>query len=173
MSISLYEASIPGYLQVLDALGVVMTKGAEHYAARDEDVDKVLETRLHETMLPFSYQVHFVVAHSLGAFAGMKAGLFTPPKNLPELDYAGLQARVADAADTLRAVSEDEVNALAGKPLVFRLSSAEFPFTTEGFLLSFSLPNLHFHATTAYALLRMHGVELGKRDYLGALRTSS
>ena len=173
MTISLYEASIPGYLQVLDALGVVMAKGAEHYRARDEDVDTVLEARLHETMLPFSYQVHFVVAHSLGALEGMKAGLFGPPKNLPALDYAGLQAKVADAADTLRGGSEDEVNALAGTSMVFRLSSGDFPFTTEGFLLSFSLPNLHFHATTAYALLRMHGVELGKLDYLGALRTSN
>jgi hypothetical protein len=170
MSISLYDASIPGYLQMLGGMSRVLDKGAGQLGAAGRSVDAMLEARLHETMLPFSYQVHFVVHHSLGALRGMRAGLFAPPKDLPALDYAGLQRLVTDAAEELEGVQADEVNALAGKPLTFRLETGDIPFTMENFVLSFSLPNLHFHAAVAYALLRREGVELGKRDFLGNMR---
>ena len=64
----------------------------------------------------------------------------------------------------------DDVNALEGKDVVFQLGERRVPFVAEDFLLSFSVPNFHFHATTAYDLLRQRGMPLGKRDYLGRLR---
>ncbi len=63
-----------------------------------------------------------------------------------------------------------DVNALEGKDVVFQVRDMKLPFKAEGFLLSFSLPNFHFHATTAYDILRSKGVPLGKRDYMGKLR---
>ena len=86
------------------------------------------------------------------------------------LDYYGLQKQVADARNTLAAMPTDEVNALSGKDVVFEVGDLKLPFTAEGFVQSFSLPNLHFHATTAYDILRLKGVALGKRDYLGQPR---
>ncbi len=77
---------------------------------------------------------------------------------------------VADARAALRALTPDEVNALEGGDIVFHLGEAKLPFTTVGYILSFSLPNFHFHATTAYDILRTKGVPLGKRHYLGQLR---
>jgi uncharacterized protein len=121
-------------------------------------------------MLPFAFQIVSVAHHSRGALAGAKAGVFNPPGPPGGLDYAGLQKLVADAQAELKALTPDEVNALEGKDMVFQLGQRALPFTVENFLLSFSTPNLHFHATTAYDILRQAGVPLGKRDYMGAMR---
>ena len=64
----------------------------------------------------------------------------------------------------------ETINALAGKTVIFKLGANEMPFTAENFALSFSLPNFYFHATTAYDILRMKGVEIGKMDFLGKMR---
>ena len=90
-----------------------------------------------------------------------------------DMDYAGLKGLVAEAISGLEGESREEIDALADKPLVFKLSSREIPFTTTNFIVSFSLPNFYFHATTTYDILRMQGVPLGKMDYLGALRMGS
>ena len=70
----------------------------------------------------------------------------------------------------LAEVTPDEMAALEGKDVVFKFREQRMPFTAEGFLFSFSKPNLYFHATTAYNMLRMKGVPLGKRDFLGQLQ---
>ena len=67
-------------------------------------------------------------------------------------------------------MTPEEVNALEGRDMVFQFGERKMPFTVEGFLMSFSMPNLHFHATTGYDILRTRGVPLGKRDYMGPLR---
>jgi hypothetical protein len=120
-------------------------------------------------MLPFRFQVVAVAHHSLGAIKGAKAGVFTPP-GPSTADYAGLQKLIADARADLQKLSRAEVEALEGKDVVFQLGERKMPFTAENFLMSFSMPNFHFHATTAYDILRMKGVPLGKRDYMGMPR---
>jgi hypothetical protein len=70
----------------------------------------------------------------------------------------------------MEALKPDEVNALEGKDVAFQFGETKVPFVAETFLLSFSLPNFHFHATTAYDILRSRGVPLGKRDYMGRMR---
>ncbi len=70
----------------------------------------------------------------------------------------------------MKSYTPDEVNALEGNSVIFNLGDRQMPFTGEGFLLTFSLPNFHFHATTAYDILRSKGVPLGKRDYMGRIR---
>jgi uncharacterized protein len=92
------------------------------------------------------------------------------PKACTPLDYVGLQKVVADAREALLALKPADVNALEGRDVVFQFREFKMPFVAEGFLLSFSLPNFHFRATTAYDILRSRGVRLGKRDYLGQLR---
>lgn len=170
MAISLFDITVSSYLQVLGGLAGCLEKGALHADEHGLDLQQIVETRLHPDMLPFRFQLISVAHHSLGAVRGMQEGLFQPPPALPGLDYAGLQALVRDATGELQALSREEIDPLEGKSLVFRLGSMEIPFLAENFALSFSLPNLHFHATTAYDILRMAGVPLGKRDYLGQMR---
>ena len=132
-----------------------------------------MQLKLHDDMLPLSFQVNSVWHHSLGAIEGIKAGLFQPPPKLRDVDYAKLKALVAEAISGLEGVGREEVEALAEKPMVFKLGDREIPFSTDSFILSFSLPNFYFHAATAYDLLRIEGVPLGKMDYLGQLRIAS
>ena len=85
------------------------------------------------------------------------------------------QAATLARADSLARFPDfgKAINALAGKPMLFKMGETEIPFTTSNFLLSFSLPNFFFHATTTYSILRMHGVPLGKMDYLAAMRVGN
>lgn len=170
MAISLYDCSVTSFLQVLGAVSAFLEKGRAHLVEAGKDPEAIVTTRLHDDMLPFAFQIASVAHHSKGALAGAKAGVFNPPGALGEPTYADLQQWVADAQAELKALTPDEVNALEGKDMVFQLGSRQLPFTVENFLLSFSTPNLHFHATTAYDILRQAGVPLGKRDYMGAMR---
>ncbi len=169
MSISLYDATVAGFLQTLGAVANVLEKGRTHCIADGRDLSAVVETRLHPDMLPLRFQILSVVHHSKGAIEGAKAGHFSPPGML-ELDYMGLQAHVEDARTYLQGMTRDEIEALQGADVLFSLGGSRLPFVAEDFLLSFSIPNFHFHATTAYDILRVQGVALGKRDYMGALR---
>lgn len=170
MAITLYDVSVRSFLQVLGAVNGFLERGLAHCQDNGIDPESVVETRIFDDMLPFRFQVVSVAHHSLGAIEGAKAGVFRPPTMGPGLDYAALQALVAEAHAGLEAVTPEEINALEGKDMVFELGPRQMPFTVEDFLMSFSTPNLHFHATTAYDILRSKGVPLGKRDYMGQLR---
>lgn len=170
MALSLYEASIPGYLQILTAVGGYLDKSLKHLRENGIDPESIVETRVYADMLPFRFQIQSVAHHSLGAVESMLNGVFRPPMDLPAHDYAGLQAVIANARDALSKVSPEALNAREGAEVIFELRGNRLPFTAEHFLTSFSLPNFHFHATTAYDILRSKGVPLGKRDFLGAMR---
>jgi len=83
-----------------------------------------------------------------------------------------MKGLVKEAIEGLQGETPEEINALADKPLLFKMGEMEIPYTTDNFMLSFSLPNFYFHATTTDAVLREHGVPLGKMDYLGQLRVN-
>ena len=170
MTISLYEASVATYLQTLGAVDRFLDKGLAHCREQALSPDELVEARLAPDMLPLRFQIQSVAHHSLGAIEGLRQGVFRPPANLPALDYPGLQALIADTSAALRQLTPQEVDALAAADLFFEIRGTRMPFTAAGFLLSFSLPNFFFHATTAYDILRSEGVALVKRDYLGTLR---
>ena len=173
MAISLYDISVSNYLQVLGGITGVLKKGAEFASENDLDLVEIVETRLRPDMLPFQFQVISVYHHSLGAIKGIREGVFSPPPSMPELDYAGLQGLVEGAATELQTMSREEIDALEGNAVKFKMGDFEIPFTAENFILSFSLPNFYFHATTTYDMLRMAGVPLGKMDFLGKMRVST
>ena len=170
MATSLYDLSVPTYLQTLGGVEGFLGRGLAYCQEKNIDPNEVVETRLFADMLPFRFQVLAVAHHSIGAMRGVKEGLFAPPAALPPLDYAGLQKTVTEAREALEKLTPADVNALDGKDVIFQIRDTKLPFTAAEFLLSFSLPNFHFHATTAYDILRMKGVPLGKRDYLGKMR---
>jgi len=173
MAISLFDLTVPTYLQTLGAVAGFLDRGLSHFQENNIDPDDIVETRLFENMLPFKFQIWSVAHHSVGALEGLKAGVFGPPQAMGELSYAGLQKVVADAREAVGANTREEINALEGGDMAFQIRELKVPFTAETFVLSFSLPNFHFHAATAYDILRIKGVPLGKRDYLGQMRTKA
>ena len=169
MSTSLYDATVGTYQQILPAVEGVLEKGRAHCEENGIDLDDVVGMQLIDDMLPFRFQVISVSHHSLGALKGVEAGVFSPPPSL-DLDYAGLQGLVADAREGVAAYSREQVEGFEGNPMEFRMGSLVMPFKAEDFLLTFSLPNFYFHATTTYDMLRMKGTQIGKRDFMGRPR---
>ena len=172
MPVSFYDLTIGSYVQILAAATGVLQKGADHFAAKGIDLAEIVETRLIPDMANLHFQVTSVTHHSLGAVNAFESGEFRPPK-YPPCGYAELQALTGNTLDELKAKSRDEIDALAGGKVVFKIGGNEIPFTAENFALSFSLPNFYFHATTAYDILRMKGVPLGKRDFIGAMKVGA
>lgn len=173
MAASLYDLSVAGYLQTVGAVAGCLARAAEHCAQMRSNPDEFVSARLFEDMAPFHFQIECVYHHSVWALEAVKSGVFAPPALVGPIPYADLQAMMAQTQAALKAFTPDEVNRWAGKELDFQIGPRRLLFTAENFFLSFSLPNFHFHAVTAYDILRMEGVPLGKRDYEGRLRTKT
>jgi hypothetical protein len=170
MAITLYDATVAGFIQTMGAMGRLLKRGRTHCEENSVDLTSVLESRIFANMMPFRYQVQAVIGHSVGAVEGVKTGVFKPPYGAPAADWDALQSSVSEALEKLKSYTADEINAIEQNDVVFNLGERQMRFTGEGLLLTFSVPNLHFHATTAYDLLRARGVALGKADYLGRIR---
>ena len=170
MTFSLYDATVANYLQMLGAVGGFLEKSLSHFRDKGVDPAEIVDARLTADMLPLRFQIVSVVHHSRGAIEAAKNGVFTPSSGKPDLDYAALQALVTEARAELSVLTPETVNALVGRDVTFRFGERALPFTAEGFLMSFSLPNFFFHATTAYDILRHKGAPLGKRDFMGRLK---
>ena len=177
MAFSLYDATVANYLQILGAVSASLEKSLAHFREKGVDPAEIVEARLAPDMLPLRFQIVSVAHHSRGAMEAAKTGVFVPPSGKPDLayaalqaDYAALQALVTEAHHELSALTPEEVNALVGRNVTFKLGERTLPFTAEGFLMSFSLPNFFFHATTAYDILRHKEPPLGKRDFMGRLK---
>ncbi|MEQ8265571.1 MAG: DUF1993 domain-containing protein [Parvibaculum sp.] len=170
MSLSLYDLTVPNYLQTLAAVSGFLKKGAAFCEEKGTDPNDIVKACLVGDMLPFSFQIASVAPHSLGAVEGAQGGVFYPPKDPGTYSYADLQKLVDDTIAGFGKVTPDALNACQGKDLVFHLGKHQLPFTAENFLLSFSFPNFYFHAATAYDILRVKGVKIGKADFLGKMR---
>ena len=166
MTISLYHATVPTMIQLLGAAQGWLAKALDSGIPEEE----IVEARLIEDMLPFAYQVKSMVTHSVGAVEGLRKGVFSPDLSDPPRTIEGLRLKLGEAENTLKAISQGEIDSFAGKDMRFEFRDTSLPFTGEDFLFSLSQPNFFFHATTAYAILRMKGVAVGKRDFMGQVR---
>jgi uncharacterized protein len=170
MAITLYEATIPSQLQILGGLVGVLDKAIAHCAASGAPEADLIEAKLAPDMFALPFQVKSAVVHSMGSIEAVRKGHFSPDRTPAPETLGGLKALVESAIAGLKAVDPAEVNGFEGKDMLFEAGDLKLPFTAENFLLSFSQPNFYFHAATAYDVLRMAGVALGKRDFLGMPR---
>lgn len=170
MPLSLHAAFVPGALQMLGATRHLVDKAEAWCGEQDCDAAELIGGRLIEDMFPFDYQVKSVAVHTAGAVEGVRAGLFAPDFADPPNSFDGLRSKLDAARATLEELSEDEAEGWIGRPMRFEFREFGMDFAAEDFLLSFSQPNFYFHAATAYDILRMKGVPVGKRDFMGAVR---
>ena len=170
MPLSLHAATIPTALQILGSVAALLDKAEAHCQQQGLPVDTLIGARLAPDMQPFAYQISSCAWHSAQAIAGVRAGVFAPDFTPPPADFAGLRHCIAQAREALLAVTEAEMESFIGKPMRFEVGDFRLDFLAEDFLLSFSQPNFHFHATTAYDILRAQGVSIGKLDFLGQMR---
>lgn len=170
MPISLHDAFVPSALQMLGTADHLIAKAEGWCSDTGCAHGEMIGGRIHEEMLPFSYQIKSVAVHTAGAIDGLRAGVFAPDLAPPPDSFEGLRASIAKARAALEGLGEEELEAFIGKPMRFEFRDYNMPFTAENFLLSFSQPNYYFHAATAYDILRMKGVAVGKTDFMGRVR---
>ncbi len=170
MAISLYDLGVKTYLQILPAVSGFLEKGRLHFEESQTSLDDVVNISLYSNMAPFTFQLFSVAHHSLGAIKGLEAGEFSPPNMPSGLDYKDLQSLVSEAESAIKAMDRTTIEGYEGGEVVFKMGSTNLPFIVEDFIMTFSLPNFYFHATTAYDILRKEGVPLGKMDFLGQMR---
>src|SRR5580698_6450038 len=173
MATSLYDLSVPTFLQTVSAVSGFLDRAVRHCAETAANPDDFVHARLFDDMAPFHFQIEALSHHAVWGLEAAKTGVFDPPALIGPMPFADLQAMVGQAEAALKAFIPDEVNSWAGKDLDLQIGPRRLAFTSETLILSFSLPNFHFHAVTAYDILRSRGVPIGKRDYEGRLRTRS
>jgi hypothetical protein len=167
MSLTLYEASIGLIAPMLKNLSGLLDKAAAHCTSTGTDPATIIESRLAPDMLPFTKQI-FIAADMAKGAAARLAGVEIPAYADTETTFAELQARIAKTVAFLESVDVAAVNAADDKAIQLKMGpTAVMDFTGKSYVTTFVLPNVYFHVTTAYALLRMAGVEIGKRDFLG------
>jgi uncharacterized protein len=170
MTLSLYDATVPIFCQLLESVTGLLDKGAAYCKDKGIAEGEIVGACLAPDMFPFAYQVKSTTVHSLGAIEGVRKGVFSPDLAPPPADFAALRAQVERALTELKAIKPAEMESFIGRDMRFEFKDICLKFTAENFLLSFSVPNFFFHATTAYDILRWKGVTIGKIDFLGRLR---
>jgi hypothetical protein len=162
----MYQASIPVFVRMLDNLSGILDKAAAHAEAKKIDPAIFINARLAPDMFPLSRQVQIATDMVKGCTARL-AGIEVPGYEDNETTFAELQARIAKTKAFIESVSASQIDGSEERKITLKFGSKELSFFGQTYLLDFVLPNFHFHLTTAYAILRHNGVEIGKKDYTG------
>ena len=166
MTISMYQASVPRFVNILGNLSSILDKAQAHVDARKLDPDTFVNYRLFPDMLPMKSQVQIACDTAKGLVARL-AGIEIPVYEDNEKTLADLKARIARTIAFIQTVTPQQIDGTEDKEIVVKRRDKETRYKGMQFLLGHAVPNVYFHVTTAYAILRHNGVEIGKRDYLG------
>ena len=169
MSFSMHAASAPVFTQILTNLLGWLDKAEAHAAAKKFDASKFLGTRLTPDMLPFERQIQIATDHVKGCLARL-AGQEPPKWADDEKSIEELRARIRKAIEFAATITPAQLEGAESREIVLPTPRGPLKMSGERFLTGYSLPNFYFHVTMAYALLRQGGVDVGKMDYLGAVR---
>jgi uncharacterized protein len=167
MTISMHSASAPVFLKMLGNMLNWLDKAEAHATARKFDAANYLGLRLAPDMLTFTRQVQVACDFAKGTMARL-AGLEVPKWEDNEASIADLRARIQKTIEYVKTIPAAQVDGSEGRAITIPMRSGDpMQFSGEVYLKHYALPNYFFHATTAYALLRHAGVDVGKGDFLG------
>ena len=167
MPLSMYQASVPTFVQILTALSGVLDKAQAFSAAKKCDPAVLLAARLAPNMFALAQQVQIACDFAKGATARL-AGTGVPSWPDHEKTFAELQQRIKKTTDFVQTFKASQIDGSEERDVKLSVGGQPVTFKGQPYLIHFVLPNFYFHATTAYAILRHNGVELGKRDFVGA-----
>jgi len=168
MTSPLYNASVPVMQQMLRALSDVLKKAEDHATQNNIDPNALLQARLFPDMFPLLRQVQIAADFSKG-IASRLAGAEVPSWPDTEVSFADLQALIAKALAHIGSFKSEQFDSSESREIVLRSGTPkEKKLTAGAYLLNYGLPQFFFHVTTTYAILRHNGIEIGKRDYMGA-----
>jgi hypothetical protein len=163
----MYQASAPRFANTLKNLSAILDKAQAHADAKKIDPRVLTAARLYPDMFPLSRQVQSACDTAKGAVARL-AGVEVPVHEDTEQTFEELKARIARTITFIQTIRPAQVDGSEDREVVLKMRSGEVKFKGMQYLLGQALPNFYFHVTTAYNILRHNGVEVGKRDYIGA-----
>ena len=167
MAITLHQISVPIFVRHLTGLANCMKKAQTLYAEKKYDETSLVSYRLYPDMFSFARQVQAATDHAK-TFTSLIAGVEAPKFEDNEKSLADLIGRVEKTIGFLNGVKAEQVNGNEGKSVTVKMRDRELNFTGIDMLQNRTLPNFYFHCTTAYDIIRHNGVEVGKRDFMGA-----
>jgi hypothetical protein len=168
MPITMYQASVPQFVRMLGCLKSILQKAAAHAAAKKIDEAVFVNARLAPDMLPLTGQVQIATDFARGTSARL-AGSEMPKVEDNEKTFAELTARIDAAIAYVKTMSAAQIDGSESRQVTRKVGGIEMTFSGQDYLIKFALPNFYFHVTTAYAILRHNGVDVGKMDFLGPL----
>ena len=166
MTISMFQASVPRLINALNNLSHILDKAQAHIDAKKIDASALIQFRLYPDMLNFTRQVQIASDTAKGVVARL-AGVEIPAYEDNEQSIADLKARIAKTIAFIQGFKPEQIDGTEDKDIITKRGEKETYYKGMQFLLGHAIPNVYFHTTTAYAILRHNGVEVGKRDYLG------
>lgn len=167
MSVSMYQAAVPVFQQMLGSLEGLLEKAQAYASAKNLEPQVMLQLRLIPDMFPFARQVQIACDFARGV-SGRLAGLEPPVAQADQVNLAGLQTLVQTTQQFLASLTAEQFQQAAEREIILRPGTPkERRMSGQNYLLSYGLPQFFFHITTCYALLRQAGVEIGKKDYMG------
>jgi hypothetical protein len=166
MSVSTYQASVPVFQQTLTALSNILKKAAAHAEAKKIDPSIFINARLAPDMYALARQVQIASDQAKGASARL-AGVDIPSFADTETTFDELQARIAKTLDFIKSLKPAQFEGAATRNVTLKVGGQDMTFPGATYLFHFVYPNFYFHAATAYDILRHHGVDVGKRDFIG------
>jgi uncharacterized protein len=166
MSLSMYQASVPRIVNMLTNLDHLLDKALVHIESKKWNETALTQFRLYPDMLPLTRQVQIACDTAKGVVARL-AGVEIPAYEDNEVSFADLKQRIAKTIAFINGFSAAQIDGTEDKDIVTKRGDVETRYKGMQFLLNHAMPNVYFHVTTVYAILRHNGVEIGKRDYLG------
>ena len=166
MTISMYQASVPTIVRALNNLAAVLEKADQHAAAKKIDTSVFVNARLYPDMLPLAKQVQIASDISKGGTARL-AQVDPPAYEDNEATIPQLIERLKKTVTYLETLKPEQIDGSEGRTVTWQTRSATKSMQGMPYLLTHVLPNVFFHTTTAYDILRHNGVEIGKQDFLG------
>jgi len=168
MTISMYSASIPVFKQMLSSLHEVLVKAETHISAKNIDPNALLQARLFPDMFQLLRQVQIAADFARGVSARL-AGAAVPAYDDSEKTFADLKVLIGKTLAFLDSLDATQYDGSETREIVLRPGTPkEKKLSGQAYLLHYGLPQFFFHVTTAYAILRHNGVEIGKKDFMGA-----
>lgn len=166
MPLSMYQASVPLFTQTLSAMSNVLDKGVAHYNANNLNTDDLVQMSLAPDMMTLAQQVQQACHHSVVAVARFTETT-EPDLGATDTDINGMQARIAASLAFMAGVTPDQMEGSETRRAEIQIRIGPVAFPGQDLLLHFTIPQVLFHATTAYDIVRHAGVELAKIDFLG------
>ena len=167
MAISMYSASIPVFKQLLSALSAILNKAETYVINNEMSPETLLQASLFPDMFNLTRQVQIATDFAKGVTARL-AGIDVPVYDDTETNFQELQVRIDKTLLFISSITPTQIDGSEEREIVTRAGTPkEKKFTGQNYLLHYGLPQFFFHITTAYAILRSNGVDVGKRDYMG------